>query len=63
MNIGALIILLVGFAIVAYLAYWVIASFIPEPAKTPVLAIVGVMLLLFLLSQFWPGAAQYHLWR
>ncbi len=52
------IILVVGCA-----AYWIITKFLPEPIRTPALAITGVLLLIFLLFAFFPGAGAYHVWR
>jgi hypothetical protein len=49
-------------ALVAWLAWWIITHFFPAPARTPVLLIVGVILLLILLSQFIPGVANLPLW-
>ena len=60
--IGALIFLVI-FAVAAYLAFWVINSFFPEPARTPALAIVGVILLIVLITQFVPEASSFRLWR
>lgn len=45
------LVFLVILAVIAYVAYYIITTFFPEPAKTPALAIVGILLLLFLLSQ------------
>jgi membrane protein DedA with SNARE-associated domain len=59
--IGALIFLVV-FAVGGYLAFWIITKFLPEPAKTPALAIVGVILLVVLLVYFLPGVSNYKIW-
>jgi len=63
MTLVQALVFLVLFAIVAYLAYWVITKFFPAPAQMPALAIVGLLLLLGLLSQVWPEAAGFRLFR
>lgn len=57
------LIFLVVFAVVAYLCYYVITTFFPEPARTPALAIVGLVLLIVLIAQFIPDVGNYRLWR
>lgn len=54
MTLIGMVVFLVIFAVVAYVSYWVITKFFPEPAKTPALAVVGILLLLALLSQLFP---------
>jgi hypothetical protein len=49
-----IIIMLAVLAGVAYIAKWIIEGFLPEPARTPALLIVGVVLLILLIL----GAAQ-----
>jgi hypothetical protein len=63
MTLIQIIIFLVGFAIAAYLAYWVITKFFPAPAQMPILAIVGVILLLALLYALFPDAGNMRVWR
>lgn len=63
MTLTSLLIFLVVFAVVAYLAYWVITKFFPAPAQMPALAIVGVILLLVLIAQFVPELGNYRLMR
>lgn len=63
MTLVAFLIFIVCFAIVAYVAYWVITKFFPEPARMPALAVVGLLLLIVLLVQFVPAAAQYRIWN
>lgn len=63
MTVIQLLVFLVAFAIVAYLAYWIISKFFPEPVRMPAFAIIGVILLLVLLSQFLPEASNYRIWR
>jgi hypothetical protein len=63
MTLIQIIIFLVGFAIAAYLAYWVITKFFPAPAQMPILAIVGVLLLLALIYAFFPDAGNMRVWR
>jgi hypothetical protein len=51
MNIeGALMILLwiIVFFAIAWIAHWVITNFLPEPVRTPALMIVGVILLIII---------------
>lgn len=63
MTLIQALIFLVIFAVVAYLAYWIITKFIPAPAQMPALAIVGLLLLLALLLQVWPEAGNFRLLR
>ncbi len=63
MTLISFLIFIVCFAIVAYVAYWLVTRFFPEPARTPALAIVGILLLLVLLAQFVPEAANYRIWK
>ena len=63
MTLVQALVFLIIFSIVAYLAYWVITKFFPAPAQMPALAIVGLLLLLALLSQVWPEASSFRLWR
>ena len=63
MTLASILVFLVIFAVVAYLAYYVITSFFPEPARTPALAIVGILLLLVLLWQFFPDAGGIRIGR
>lgn len=63
MTLIQVIIFLVAFAVIAYLAHWTITRFFPAPAQMPALAIIGVLLLLVLLSQLWPEAGSYRIWR
>jgi len=63
MTIGAILLVLLVVLAVGSGAYWIITKFFAEPVRMVALTIVGVLLLLFLLSQFWPDAANYRLWR
>ena len=63
MTITGMLMLLLLIVVLGCVAYWIITKFMPEPIRTPALAIVGVLLLILLLSQAWPGAATYRLWR
>lgn len=63
MTLISAIIFLAVFALAAWLAHWVITSFFPEPARTPALLVVGVVLLIVLIVQFVPEAGNYRLWR
>jgi Na+-driven multidrug efflux pump len=60
--VGALV-MLVLIAVIAFMAHWIITHFLPEPAKTPALAIVGVLLLLFVLLQLFPEVGGLRVWR
>ncbi len=46
-----ILVFLVILAIIAYVAFYIITTFLPQPVKTPALAIVGLILLLVLLGQ------------
>lgn len=48
---------------VGYLAYWIITKFFPEPMRMIALAIVGVILLVFLMVVFFPGLGEFRVWR
>jgi hypothetical protein len=50
MDVTGILVALLVFGIVGYLAYFVIMKFLPEPIKTPALAITGVLLLIVLLG-------------
>jgi hypothetical protein len=63
MTLTSFLIFIICFAVLAYLAYWVITKFFPAPAQMPALAVVGLLLLLVLLAQFLPEAANYRIWR
>ncbi len=56
-----LLIWLVVLAVVAYVAYYVITTFLPEPVKTPALAIVGLILLILLIQHFFGGGSELRL--
>jgi hypothetical protein len=51
-TIAGFIWVIVIVAVVAFLARWIIVSYFKEPVQTPALLIVGVVLLLLLLGQF-----------
>lgn len=63
MTLISAIIFLACFAVIAWLAHYVITTFFPEPARTPALLIVGVVLLIVLIVQFVPDAGNYRLLR
>lgn len=58
---------ILGFALfllcIVAVAYWLITKFAPAAAQAWALAFVGLLLLLALLSQFFPGATEYRVWR
>lgn len=55
-----IIIFLVFFAVIAYLAYWVITKFFADPIQMPALAITGLVLLWVLYEKF-SGAHTFFL--
>ena len=57
MTIVSLLILILVIVAIGCLCYWVITKFFPEPMRMIALAVVGVLLLLVVLFQFFPGAA------
>lgn len=63
MTLAGMLLLLLLILVLGSAAYWIITKFMPEPIRTPALAVVGVLLLLLLLSQAWPDAANYRLFR
>ncbi len=50
MSVTSLLIAILLLFLVGYGAYIVITKFMPEPLRTPVLAIVGVILLIVILG-------------
>ena len=62
MTIIGLLLLVLGIICVGSLAYWVITKFFPEPMRMIALGIVGILLLIVVLSAFWPGGADYRIW-
>lgn len=60
--VGALIFFAV-LCLVAYGAWWIITKFFSPPFQTIALGIVGVILLIILLTQFVPDAANYRIWK
>jgi hypothetical protein len=63
MTVLGFLLFLLCFCVGAYLAHWAITKFFPEPARMPLLAIVGVILLIALMFAFIPGVANYKLWN
>ena len=63
MTLINFLIFVIVVAVIAYLCYWIITKFFPAPAQMPALAIVGILLLLVVLAQFFPEAAGVRLWR
>ena len=57
MTIVSLLILILVVVAIGCLAYWIVNKFFPEPMRMIALAVVGVLLLLVVLYQFFPGAA------
>lgn len=56
MTVVDLLIALFVLFIIGFVAYWIITKFLPEPMRTPALAVVGLLLLIVLLVRFFPQA-------
>lgn len=56
MTLVELLIALFIIFIIGFVAYWIINKFLPEPMRTPALAVVGLVLLILLLVRFFPSA-------
>jgi hypothetical protein len=54
MTIGGILILILVILGGGWLAHWVITSFFPPQMHMPLLAVVGVILLVTLVFYFWP---------
>lgn len=63
MTLLGFLIFIVCFVTVAAVAFWLINKFAPDPAKMWVMGIVGLILLIVLLAQFVPEAANYRVWK
>lgn len=63
MTLISLIIMLAVLCIVGYIAYWIITKFFSPPFQMPLLAIVGLILLIVLLTQFFPEAGGFRVWK
>lgn len=63
MTLIQLLLTIVLFIVLGGLAFWAICKFFSEPLRGWILAIVGIVLLIFLLVQFFPGAANYRVIR
>jgi hypothetical protein len=63
MTLLNLLLMLAVICIVGYAAYWIITKFFAPPLQMPALAIVGLILLFFLLVQFFPEAGSYRVWK
>lgn len=63
MTLLNLIIVLAVLCIVGYVAYWIITKFFAPPFQMPALAVVGLILLIVLLTQFFPEAGGYRVWK
>ena len=62
MTLVQLLFLAVGFFIVGWLAYFIINKFFPADLKMPAFLVVGVLLLLGLLSVFFPVVSNIKVW-
>ena len=63
MTLIDLLLLVLIVVVIGYLAHYIIGTFFPAPLQMPLLLIAGVLLLLFLLSQFSPVSGNFHLYR
>lgn len=63
MTVIQLLLFLVGFVIVAVVLYWTITKFFAPPIQMPILAVVGVLLLIVLLYMFLPEVASTRIWK
>lgn len=63
MTIVSVLLVLLVILVLGSAAYWIITKFFEEPIRTPALGIVGVLLLIVLLTQLWPEAANYRVWK
>ena len=63
MTVITLLLLILGILVVGSLAYWIIMKFFPEPMRMLALGVIGVLLLLVLLSQFFPEASGLRVWK
>jgi hypothetical protein len=63
MTLATAIVIITVIVIIGFVAYWIITKFFTEPIKTPALVVVGLILLLVLLSQFFPGLGSFQVWR
>lgn len=63
MTVIQLILFFVCFVVAACFLYWIITKFLPAPAQMPILAVVGVVLIIIFLTQFFPELGNYRVWR
>lgn len=64
MTLTTLVVTLLVIFVVGLAAYWIITKFIKEgQAQTITLLIVGAILLLILLTQFFPGVGNFRVWK
>ncbi len=63
MTLISLLLLILGILVVGSLAYWIITKFFPEPMRMLALGIVGILLLLVVLAQFFPEASGLRVWK
>lgn len=62
MTLIQLLVFIVVFVIIACGLYWVITKFFQPPLQMPLLAIVGVILLVALLYFIFPGMGNTVVW-
>jgi len=63
MTLIQLILLLAVVFIVAVAAHWLITKFLEPPVRNIALLVVGVILLIVLLVNFFPGVGNYQIWK
>lgn len=63
MTLIDLLILLCIVVGIGWVAHWLITTFFPEPIRMIALMVVGVLLLIFLLSQFSPVSSGFHVYH
>ncbi len=56
MTVVELLVALFVLFLIGFIAYWIITKFFPEPMRTPALAVIGLLLLIFLIMRFFPSA-------
>lgn len=61
MGLESLLIFVLLLVVVAYVAHWVVTKFFPSGAQLPVLAIIGVVLLLIVIKRLFPLISGFSL--
>lgn len=64
MSLIPLLITIAVFALVCYLVFWLIAYLgVPEPVRKVVVVVTVLIAVIWILSNFLPGAGSLHWWR